>query len=477
VKRLLVILLCGVLAALVGWWQFPRLAAPPQVEKVVRETPTPALEPEVIPIAPAPRAVLERAPPPRVALVSHVAPPPRPITRVSPDPRTLLVPPAVTAKARELIQRLGSEDFREREVAQEALAGMKRMARPALLGAVSTHDDPEVRRRCSELLVNADEDDLRARLEVFLADTENRYEHDIPGMRTFREHLGKSSGMRALAAAVLGRPENRALFAAVEKDVAAGGQAIGLRRHAMYAIQQGWKDPKSGGEIPGRSLVLEEVAALLVAEIAVSSVYIQNVQPNSWLDGCAFIGAVPSRHAIFRNGPHHEAYREIVAKWIDTRRTPAELHWLSGPLTQDLAQFKEAFPALCRTVSTPAVEPRDKCQAMMILARWHPPEQVLPVLRAALKDETLIEMVRFPRPDGTADLYPSRIQDVARAFILFVHKEDVDSFGYEYPAVYGKGRLVDPHFIRDGGYVFRTEEKRAEAAMRFGWWDLKQAIK
>ena len=48
------------------------------------------------------------------------------------------------AKARALVRKLGSEIFHEREDAQEELADLKRLARPALVEAVSSDPDPEV---------------------------------------------------------------------------------------------------------------------------------------------------------------------------------------------------------------------------------------------------------------------------------------------------------------------------------------------
>jgi hypothetical protein len=63
-----------------------------------------------------------------------------PVPARAPDPR-----------AAALVARLGSDSFREREAAQDALARMGGGARPALEGARGS-PDPEVRRRAAELL-------------------------------------------------------------------------------------------------------------------------------------------------------------------------------------------------------------------------------------------------------------------------------------------------------------------------------------
>src|SRR4051812_5212558 len=99
----------------------------------------------------------------------------------SPDPKRLAVPPEEMIKAQELVRQLASDEFTVREAAQERLAKMGRLAKPVLSSAIATNPDPEVRSRCRELLPKAAAEDLKARLETFLADTEGKYEHDLPG--------------------------------------------------------------------------------------------------------------------------------------------------------------------------------------------------------------------------------------------------------------------------------------------------------
>src|SRR5262249_7311030 len=104
----------------------------------------------------------------------------------SPDPDDLVPTAEVQVKARALVRKLGSEDFEEREEAQKKLINFGRFARAALLEGANTSPDPEVRTRCAQLLPSANALDTQAKLEPFLADTEGRYEHDLPGWKTFR---------------------------------------------------------------------------------------------------------------------------------------------------------------------------------------------------------------------------------------------------------------------------------------------------
>src|SRR5262245_55034678 len=106
--------------------------------------------------------------------------------KADPNPKSLEVPPEELSRARELVQKLGSETYAEREAAERELATMGRLARPALLSAVNGAPDPEIRARCNTLLPKASAEEFKARLDAFMADTEGKYEHDLPGWHQLR---------------------------------------------------------------------------------------------------------------------------------------------------------------------------------------------------------------------------------------------------------------------------------------------------
>jgi hypothetical protein len=138
--------------------------------------------------------------------------------------------------------------------------------------------------------------------------------------------------------------------------------------------------------------------------------------------------------------------------------------------------FGETFPALGRIITTPGVHYSKKCRALFGVASY-PPERAMPVLLAALSDEMLVGTVRFPKPDGTVDVCACRVQDVACVFILHITKQDIGSYGYECPEIYGSGRFADLNFVCHGCHAIRDPDKRAAAMVRFGWWLLKRELK
>src|SRR5262249_9169484 len=89
----------------------------------------------------------------------------------SPDPKDLALPRDELSKACAMFRQLGNEVYREREAAQVDLSKMGRLAKQALAEGATTDADPEVRLRCNRLLPKAAADDLKARIDTFLADT------------------------------------------------------------------------------------------------------------------------------------------------------------------------------------------------------------------------------------------------------------------------------------------------------------------
>jgi hypothetical protein len=95
----------------------------------------------------------------------------------------------------ELVRRLGSPDYAERVDAAEGLARLGREAVAALRDGLRD-PDPEVRRRCRELLPRAQRSDLDIRLDDFVADGPGK--QAPPGWARFKEFAGDDASARRL---------------------------------------------------------------------------------------------------------------------------------------------------------------------------------------------------------------------------------------------------------------------------------------
>src|SRR5262249_30552696 len=150
---------------------------------------------------------------------------------VSPDPRSLAVPPDQQARAQALVHKLASDAFWEREEAQEELAKMGRLAKPALVEGVTADPDPEVRFRCRQLLPKAAAEDLKVRVETFLADTDGKFEHDVPGWSQFRKVApANNPAARELFAEMLADESNRTMLTSVGGPPGELGQLVAARK-------------------------------------------------------------------------------------------------------------------------------------------------------------------------------------------------------------------------------------------------------
>ena len=168
----------------------------------------------------------------------------------SPNPDDLVAPAEVQVKARALVRQLGSDDYSEREDAQEQLAALGRLARPALLvGAATTSPEPGGPAPVRRTPPAANALDIKAKLETFLADTNGEYEHDLPAWKTFRGAVGSEwsflgrtlwadreldRAAREVFVELVAAPDNRRLLMAVDGSRLVLTDTVVARRQELY---------------------------------------------------------------------------------------------------------------------------------------------------------------------------------------------------------------------------------------------------
>jgi hypothetical protein len=391
----------------------------------------------------------------------------------SPDPKDLAVPQEELSKARALVRQLGSEAYREREDAQLELTKMGRLARQALAEGAIGDADPEVRLRCSRLLPKAAADDLKARIDTFLADKEGKFDHDLPGLKVFRKSLGADDKARALYVDLLKSPYNLDLLAAVDKGQTEGGRAISDRRTMLYNDMQHRPIAPGGKPFTPKQPTLADIACLLFAETVVPSDKIPKSGTWMWVNGTMFLQQPASQQAINNaSTPHADAYKVIVGQWLASRFDPMELNNLSYQLGTNLKQFKESLPLLRRIVTTDGVAGYAKGQALMHLVQQKGKEEV-PFLKSLLGNDTMVQQVWFGKPNGMAEMHSCLMKDVALAFLLTQTGQNIRDYGFEFPP----GVIPNPNQLGYGNYAFTSEDKRTAAFVKFGWWQLKEGMK
>jgi hypothetical protein len=362
----------------------------------------------------------------------------------SPDPASLAVPADQLSAARGLVQTLGSDQFADRERAEQKLADLGRAARAALLEGANSDPSPEVRSRCHALLPRATALEMRARVEVFLADADGRYEHDLPGWPEFRAiarnewsvlgHLVWSdrsvekAARAAFAALMADRPNRRLLAAVGTPDLPA---AVAARRQELYNL----KYPRAvlvGGVVSTaraepRNPSAADLAALLLAEtVAPPAAAPRAASVTNLVTGSAFAAAVQG------TGDAAKVYRALLAGWLTTRRDPLDMNG-AVTLATSFGMTEEACRAAGRLLAEAKGASgyyRGNAAATLVKlgSRSH-----LPLLERAMADDGLVVNVqRTVTKDGKAEQVqiPIQVRDVALAAAAVMSGQKPADYGF-----------------------------------------------
>jgi hypothetical protein len=397
-----------------------------------------------------------------------------PAGAASPDPKDLTIPPQELSRARVLVQKLGSQAFRDREQAQDDLAKMGRLARPVLVEALQTDPNPEVRSRTVALLPRAEAADLQARIDTFLADAAGKFDHDLPAWELFRKHAGADKAARDLYVELLKSPANLQLLVGLGHSPQEGGRAVADRRLALYTQmnpnafggRMGF-NPTAKPTQPG----LIDVALLLLAETAIPSKDIPKTGPFVFVTGATFVQQAQPMAAINNPAgtPHAAVYKAVLVKWLDSRTAPEDLNNIVH-VAMNLRQFKEATALLRRVVTTDGVQGYARGQALMYLVQRSGAEEQA-FLKTLLKNDAVVTQVFLgANPMGGANQVPCLLRDVALAMLVTQTKQDLKAYGFEFPP----GVNINPANIGYGSYAFTSDEKREAGFKKWAAWEAAQ---
>lgn len=408
-----------------------------------------------------------------------------PSVAVSPDPKTLAVPSSELSRSRELVQQLGSEQFSEREEAEQALEKMGRLARAALLEGVNTDPNPEIRNRCEALLPRANALEMKARLEIFLADTESQYDHDLPGWNQFRATVCGNWSLfgypispdrslertaRSVFVELISTPVNKTVVMATGGSLTELNSIVIARRLELYAQRTGGRVVAAGGVSAAttsrRDPTSEDVAALLFAEsLAPQTVARVPRQPSisQLISSSGFSSLAQSESAKGR------VYKAIAAAWLESRANPTDLQQGSN-LAILLGLNNLSIRMAGKTFVTPGLTPNLRANAAMTLSRLGGKEHI-PLLEKAFEDTGVLAPLRVGLRGNIGDDTPTheiQVRDIALAISIQLAGQNVEDYGF-----------IDQFKSPDGstgiGYSYSRycipDEKRAAAFEKWKeWW-------
>lgn len=419
--------------------------------------------------------------------------------RAADPPAGLAVPTDQLAKARELVRLLGSPAYQTREDATAELGKLGRAARAALLDAVATSPDLEVRARAARLLPRAEAADLQARIEAFVADADGTFQHDLPGWDQFeaqagadklgalaaalgvplwdqfKQYVRADTGSRGLFADMLRTTENREVLAAMAVSPRDGGAAVANRRMAMYLAQNpGIFGGRIGGSMPPpKQPTLADVTTVLFAEGAIPAADIPRPGPFTFVTGATFAQHPVSVQAANNPAgtPHGEAYKRVLLRWLDTRTAPDDLGQVVN-VTQQLAQVRDMTPLLRRVVTTDGVQGYARGQALVYLLQRNKKAEY-PFLKGQLKNEAVVNPVGLgPNPMGMPIQANCQVRDMALALLVADTGQSIFDYGFET----SPGNTPNPVANPFPTYAFTTDEARARGMRKWADWEAAHPI-
>jgi hypothetical protein len=379
-----------------------------------------------------------------LAGVSTGAPP------ANPDPKALAVPAEQLSQARALVQKLASEAFIDRERAQEALAEMGRLARPALLEGARTDPDPEVRQRCQALLPKATAAEMKARLDAFLADADGKYDHDLPGWNQLRATVrgeftvfgwtwaarpNDDKVARKLFTDFLNAPGGRDLLAALDRDRAAAGQAVATRKTELYQM----RFPRDG--TPGRNPSVLEVAVVVFAEAHVPA---KNVPRATALTSVITTSGFSA--AAQDNDERGRALKAIMTAWFDSRTDGIDMY-SALTLANNMNNTQAAGRLAGRLLTAPGATGFYRGQAMSTIVRLKMTEQ-LPAVEKAFTDQSVLS-TSIRVVNGVQVRQTLEVRDAALATAVLLSGQDPAAYHFESLAknpptfAYSQARITD----------------------------------
>lgn len=361
----------------------------------------------------------------------------------SPTPKSLEVQPEDLQRARALVQQLGSDSYTQREQAQAELAKMGRLARTALQEALARHPSPEVRQRCASLLPAAIEDDIKARLEVFLADTAGRYHHQLPAWEQFRAvvcdewrwcgwTLGRRTDLepaaRKLYADMLRSPTNRQLLFLWDDPQGNLTSALTERRLELTSWRNAPRVIINGQLVVSTPRRPPELADWLTV------LFLDQFHPTSPGGRSPLVAALLNstlRDALRRDDAIGEAVRHLMLAWAVNQRDPQELYYLV--INADNLGFPAlTLPLAQRLLRHPAAPVGYRLQAFnRLLQQPHP--RLLPLLESLFRDETVVANMTIIRPVNGQQLRENilvQMRDAALAAALQICQISPTDYGF-----------------------------------------------
>jgi hypothetical protein len=347
-------------------------------------------------------------------------------------------PPQSLDKARTLVQSLGDRSFRTREKANDELVRMGREAYAAVAEGAN-HSDAEIRCRCQKILPAILDQELKARLDAFLSDTDGKHEHALPGWKRFCSQFGNTAANRSLFANLI-RADMRAMEETENSTVEVATMRLQARCQVLQQHQMMAANTGMGATISLRDIV----QAMFLATRPGLDLPIVTAQYITMFTYQATF------HQGISNSENSDVIRKLTVAWFEKR--------LDDPNTcyaiQNLAsrfKFSEAAPVVSKLVGNKKATPHVRAVAITTLGVVGGKDDAK-FLEPFLEDTTLVGNYQWNNFKGTTQL-----GDVALAQVIRLHGKKPGDFGFSI-------LKANPNFANSYFYQgFANDQERSAA--------------
>jgi hypothetical protein len=354
---------------------------------------------------------------------------------------------------------------------------------------VNSDPNPEIRSRCAGLLPKATSLEMKARLEVFLADAENRYEHDLPGWNQFRATVCRDWTMfgyivardrtlekaaRTAFVELISTPMNKCVVMATGGSQTELNSVVIARRQELYNLKfpRPVRGPAGGGFVvepnSRRDPTTEDIAALLFAETLAPQTSARVIPRAATIFQLINTSGFTSQ--IRDTDEKGRVFKAILVSWLESRINPNDL--LQGMnVASQLGLSESSLRMSARLFTTQGTPPIYRGTAVATLARSGSKEHI-PLIEKALDDTAILTLVRETN-HGNGDSENAnqeiQIRDVALALSIQLAGGKPEDYGFtdQFDVVdRTMGLTAGNSFLR---YI--PNEKRAAAFEKWKeWW-------
>lgn len=391
----------------------------------------------------------------------------------NPDPKSLAVPPEIAARANDLVGSLASREYAERVAATAELKKLGRFALPALKEALAVNSNAEVRLRIELILPSVAADDLKARVECFLADADNKFQHDLPGAKQYFDAVGRTDSAKALF---------RDLFRSANRDmlVSLGDAEADLK--AKYTARRqvlGLMTNTVAGKKSATPTALDAAALLLV------EAYLPDRAPTGTTVAARQTSVLTNTvvQNILRpalSDDREPAVGAILRKWGETREQPLVIYNALSYFT------REGLPhglTAARKFVTGEIKGGSvlyRGNAFVYLGRFGGAED-LAALESQFENKGAASTTTIVGPGGPGGAKRQVIQyrDLALAMALLNTKQDPAAYGLTYRYANVKTAIDTQKFNYTAHYFdadteAKADEKREAALKKYAEWKADQ---